>query len=124
RRRRDAARMCFGRVLVRAGDHQAGKSSEWRIVRLLSQCDFACIERLAVTGDQRAHHRMLGLVGLQIADAAPLLTTGTADDLVQELKGALGRARITVRKTEIGVDDAHEIEFWKMMPFGDKLRPD
>src|SRR3954465_12128892 len=67
---------------------------------------------------------MLGLMGLQVADAAALLAAGAADDLMQQLERALGRARVAVRQTEIGVDDADEIELRKVMPLGDELRSD
>ena len=67
---------------------------------------------------------MLGLVRLQIAVAAPLLAAGAADHLMQQLERALGRARIAVGKTQIGVDDADEIELGKMMTLGDELRAD
>src|SRR5437763_1559506 len=74
--------------------------------------------------DQRPHHRMLGLMGLQIADAAAFLATRTADHLVQELERALGRARIAVAQPEISVNDADQIELGKMVTLGDQLRAD
>ncbi len=43
---------------------------------------------------------------------------------MQELKGALGGARIAVRQAEIGVDDADQIELGEMMALGDKLGAD
>ena len=67
---------------------------------------------------------MLGLVRLQIADAAAGLAAGAADDLMQELERALGRARIAVGEAEIGVDDADQIELREMVALGDELRAD
>ena len=67
-------------------------------MRLLAQLDLGVVERLAVLRDQRAHHRMLGLVGLQIAVAGAGFAAGAADHLMQELEGALGGARIAVGK--------------------------
>ena len=77
---------------------------------LLAQLDLARIERVTVSGDQRAHHRMFGLVGLQITDTLPGLATGAADDLMQQLEGALRRPRIAVAQAKIRIDDADQIE--------------
>ena len=67
---------------------------------------------------------MLGLVRLQIADAVALLAPGAADDLMQQLERAFGRARVAVRQAEIGVDDADQIELREVVTLGDELRPD
>ena len=53
---------------------------------------------------------MFGLVGLQIADAAALIAPGAPDHLVEQLKGALGGARIAIAEAQIGVDHADQIE--------------
>ena len=63
-------------------------------------------------------------MGLQEAEAAALLPPGAARDLMQQLEGTLGRARITVGETKVGIDDADQIEFRKMVAFGDELRAD
>src|SRR5689334_456853 len=67
---------------------------------------------------------MLRLMRLQKTDAAPFLASGAADDLMQQLEAALRRARIAIAKTQIGVDDADEIEFREMVAFRHKLRAD
>src|SRR5712691_4325025 len=64
---------------------------------------------------------MLGLVRLEIADAGTLLAPGAADDLMQQLEGAFGGARIAIRQAEIGVDDADQIELGEMVTLGDQL---
>ena len=84
--------------------------SERRIMRLLAHLDLGGVERLAILRDQRAHHRMLGLMGLQIAAADAGIAAGAADHLMQQLKGAFGGARIAIVQAEIGVDDADQIE--------------
>src|SRR5438128_10873211 len=61
---------------------------------------------------------------LQEAHAAALLAPGAADYLVQQLEGALGSARSAIGGTEVGIDDADQIELREMMALGDKLRPD
>jgi hypothetical protein len=61
-------------------------------------------------------------MGLQKAEAPPCFAARTARDLMQKLKGALRRARIAVGETEIGIDNADEIELWKMMALGHELR--
>ena len=67
---------------------------------------------------------MLGLVRLQKSVAGAGFAAGAADHLVQELKGALGRARVAVGEAEIGIDDADEVEHREVMALGDKLRAD
>ena len=67
---------------------------------------------------------MLGLMGLQIAAADAGIASGAADHLMQELKGALGGARIAVAQAEIGIDDADEVELGEVMALGDELRAD
>ena len=67
---------------------------------------------------------MLGLVRLQVAQPAALLPPGAANDLMQQLEGAFGRARIAVGQTEIGVDDADQVELGKVVTLGDELRAD
>ena len=93
-------------------------------MRLFAQLDFAAVERVAIGRHQGPHHRMLGLVRLQVADAAALLAPGAAGDLMQQLERAFGRARVAVRQAEIGVDDADEIELREVVALGDELRPD
>ena len=67
---------------------------------------------------------MLGLVRLQITDAAPLLAPGAAGHLMQQLKCALGRARVPVRESQVGVDHAHQVKLGKVMSLGHQLRSD
>ena len=43
---------------------------------------------------------------------------------MQKLEGALGGAWVAVAETEIGIDDADQIELGKMMTFGDQLGAD
>ncbi len=72
RDRCDPARKSFGLVLVGARHQQAREPAERRIAGLLAHLDLGRVERVAVLRDQRAHHRMLGLVRLQEAVAAAL----------------------------------------------------
>ena len=66
----------------------------------------------------------LRLVGLEETDAMPFLAAGAPDDLMQQLKRALGGTRVAVGQPEIGVNDADEVELGEMVPFGDELRAD
>ena len=120
----EAARVAFGRRTLAGRYQQARQPPERRIAGSLAQLDLAGIEGLAIGGHQRPQDRVVGLVGLQIADAAARLAPGTADDLMQQLKGALGGARIAVGKAEIGVHHPHQIEPGKMMSLGDQLGAD
>src|SRR5690349_9532524 len=61
---------------------------------------------------------------LQKALPLPGFASGAARDLMQKLERPLGRARIAIRKTEIGIDDADQIELREMMALGDELRAD
>src|SRR6516164_10364723 len=119
-----AARKAFGGRAIPGGDNQARKPAERRITGALACSDFTGIKCLAVAGDQRLHHGMVGLVRLQEADAAALVAPRTADHLVEQLPGALGGARIAVAKPEIGVDHADQIEPWKMMTLRHQLGAD
>jgi len=105
-------------------DNQARQPPERRIAGALALLDFVSVERLAIARNQGAYHRMLRLVCLQVPEPTPLLASGAADDLVQQLEGAFRSARIAVSQAQIGVDNAHQIELREMMPFGDKLRAD
>ncbi len=67
---------------------------------------------------------MIGLVGLEIADAAALLAPGAADHLVEQLPGAFRRARIAVAQAQIRIDHADQIEPRKVVALGDQLRAD
>ena len=113
-----------GIVLVGAGDDDRGEPTERRIMRLLAQFDLGGVERLAVLRDQRPHHRMLGLVGLQVAVAGAGVAAGAADHLMQKLERALGGARIAIAQAEIGIDHADQIEHREVMALGDQLGAD
>ncbi len=67
---------------------------------------------------------MLGLMRLQIADAASLLAPGTADDLMQQLERAFGGARIAVCQAQIGIDHTNQVELGKMVSLRHKLGAD
>ena len=75
---------------------QACEAPERRIAAALAGFDLAGIKRFAIAGHQRLHHGVFRLVGLQIADAAALVAAGAPDHLVEQLKGALGGARIAI----------------------------
>ena len=61
---------------------------------------------------------------LQEAEALAFLAPGAADHLMQQLERALGRARIAVAETEIGIDDADQVELREMVALGDQLGAD
>src|SRR5262249_3637592 len=107
---RELARKARGGRAVTGGNDQTGKPPERRISRALPRVDFTGIERLAVAGDERLHHRMFALMGLQIADAAALVAASAADHLAQELPGALGGARIAIEKAQVRIDDPDQVE--------------
>ena len=66
------------------------------------------IERLAVAGDDRLHHRVLGRRGLDERTARAAHAAGPPGHLRQELKGALGGAEVAMRQGDIGIDHADE----------------
>ena len=67
---------------------------------------------------------MVGLVGLQIADAAALVASGAPDHLVEQLEGPLGGARIAIAQAQIGIDHADQIEPRKIVALGHQLGAD
>ena len=93
-------------------------------MRGLARGDLGGVEGLAVLRDQRAHHRMLGLVRLQQAAADAFAATGAAEHLMQQLEGALGGARVAVVEAEISIDHTDQVEHREVMALGDELRAD
>src|ERR1043166_5309044 len=93
------------RAKLSAGrDGEAAEPAKRPIAGAFALLDFAGVKRLAIVRGQRLHHGMLGLVRLQIADAAALLAAGAADHLIEQLERPLGGARIAIVQAEIGVD--------------------
>ena len=117
----ERARVARRLVPVGAGDDEARQPAERRIVRAFAGRDLCVVERFAVLRDQRAHHRVFGLVGLEIAAADAGVAAGAADHLMQELEGALGGTRVAVVEAQVGVDDADEVELGEVMALGDGL---
>jgi hypothetical protein len=67
---------------------------------------------------------MVGLEGLQQAEALLSGTAGAAGHLAEQLERALGGARIAVGQAEIGVDDADQGHVGEVVALGDQLRAD
>ena len=67
---------------------------------------------------------MVGLVGLQQADALLAGAARPTGHLAEQLEGAFGGARIAIGKSEIGIDDADQRHVRKIVPLGDQLRAD
>ncbi len=120
----EAAGIAFSGRPLPGRHEQAGEPPERRIAGRFTQRDFARVERVAIGRHQCAHHRMIGLMSLEIADAVAGLAPGTADHLVQQLEGALRSARIAVGQAEIGIYHADQIELGKVMSFRHQLRAD
>ena len=123
---RHGAGIGFGQCAILARDDQRGETAEGRHARSLADRGLAGIETLPVTGRDGLQHRIVRRIGLDVGlglctagDAA-----GTADDLFEDLKGALGRARIGTVEGQIRVDDADHRHVRKMMALGDKLGAD
>ena len=83
-----------------------------------------CIEGVAVARDKRLHHRVLGHIGLDQATPGDRFAARAPGHLMQELEGALGRARVGLCQAEIGVDHADQRQPRKVMALGDELRAD
>ena len=82
---REAARIIGRIVLVGPRHHDRGESAERRIAGALARFDLGGIKRLAILRDQRAHHRMLGLVRLQKPQADAGVAPRAPDHLMQKL---------------------------------------
>ena len=67
----------LGELLVAGRDDERGEAAEGRQQAGLAVADLARQERLAVAGDDGAHYRVIGVVGLDEA-AAPLSSTRPA----------------------------------------------
>src|SRR5579872_954289 len=83
---------------------------------------FLRIEAFDIARQKRLHHRMLRLPGLQQAAARLVAASGAPGRLLKELKGPLGRARIAIGETDVGVDDPNERQQRKIVALGDELR--
>ena len=92
--------------------------------RLFALGDLALVEGLGVARHDRPHDRMVGLEGLQKAEALLAGAPGAAGDLAQELEGALGGARVAIGEAEIGIDDADQRHVGEIVALGDELRAD
>ena len=116
--------MRFRRTAVLGRDDDRRKTPEWRqgaeapLLRLFS------IEPLRVAGHKRDDDRMLRLPCLQKRVARPVAASRASGRLTKKLERSLGRARIGVGETDVGVDDTDESEQRKVVPFGDELRAD
>ena len=67
---------------------------------------------------------MVGLEGLQQAEALLAGAAGAAGHLAEQLEGALGGARIAIGQAEIGIDDADQRHVGEIVALGDQLRAD
>ena len=67
---------------------------------------------------------MLRLPGLQKRVARLVAASRASGRLTKKLERALGRARIGVGETDVGVDDADKSQKRKVMSLGDELRAD
>ena len=100
--------MALGLGARGGADDDAGEPAEGRQAGALALGDLALIEGLGVARDDRPHHRMVGLEGLQQPKALLAGAPGAAGHLAEQLEGALGGARIAIGKAEIGIDDADQ----------------
>src|SRR5260370_28446704 len=89
-------RKAFGGWTIGPGDDEAREPPERRIPGALARLDLGRVEGRAVAGNDRTHHRVLRLMGLEIAVAAAGFAAGAGRHLIQELKGPLGGARIAI----------------------------
>src|SRR5208283_2993415 len=73
---------------------------------------------------QRAHHRVFGLIGLNEGRARLVAATRSARYLRKQLKRALRGARIATSEPQIRIDDADKRQMREVMPLCDELRAD
>ncbi len=79
--------------------------------------------RLAAGKETRSAVTPGGIRGL-IATTDAGVASGAADHLMQQLEGALGGARVAVIQSEVGVDDADEVELQEVMALRHQLGAD
>ena len=79
---------------------------------------------VTIARDDRFHYGMVRRIGLHQTATDEARATCAARHLMQKLEGAFGGARIAIAQAQVGIDHAHQIEFWEMMALGDKLRAD
>ena len=121
---RQSARVRFRRAAVLGRNDDRREPTERRQAAEAPLLRLFSIEPLGVAGHERCDDRMVRLPGLQKRVARLVVAPRAAGRLAQKLERALGRARIGVGETDVGVDNADKGQKRKVMPFGDELRAD
>ena len=121
---RQRARVRFRRAAVLGRDDDRRETPEWRQAAEPPLLGLLRVEPLGVAGHERRDDRMLRLPGLQQRMARLVAAPRASGRLTKKLERALGRARIGVGETDVGVDDADERQKRKVVPLGDELRAD
>ena len=116
--------MGLGGAGVLGRDDQRREPAEGRQAGALAQRRLLLVEALGLAAEQRANDRMIGLPALDQRAARLVAAAGAAGHLSEQLKSALGGARIGAAEPGIGVDDADQGQKGKIMALGDELRAD
>ena len=112
------------RGLLRVGDHELCDSAERRVGQARAFLHFAGVEGVVVVAPCALDGVVLRGVGLDQDASRGLGSPGSACDLGEELKGALGGAEIGVVQPDIREHDTHELHARKVVPLGHHLGSD
>ena len=121
---RQHPRVRFRGAAILGRDDDRRKAAERRQAAEPPLLGLLSVEPLGVTGHKRRDHRMVRLPCLQKRVAGFVAASRASRRLAKKLERALGRARIGVGETHVGVDYADKGQKREVMPLGDQLRAD
>src|SRR5260370_38403212 len=96
-------REAFGGWTIGPRDDEAREAPKRGVAGALARLDLGRVEGLAIARNDRTHHRVRRLVGLEIAVAAAGFAAGAARHLILELEGPLGGPRVAHGHPEVGL---------------------
>ena len=105
-------------------DDQRGEAAERRQAGVAAARRLLFVEALGIARQQRADHRVPGLVGLQQPAPPFLAAPRPPRHLLQQLERPLRRARIAARQADVGIDDSHQRQMRKVVALGHQLGAD
>ena len=124
RRPGDEPRRPVGHIGIGRREDQCRQAAEGRPIAGLALFGLQGQKTVAVALNQRLHHRMVGVVGLDQDPAGSLGPARTAGNLVQQMIGSLAGAQVAALQAQVGVDHAYQSQQREMVALGGELRAD
>src|SRR6266487_3117118 len=109
---------------MRGADGDQDRVLEWRKIATLAKFEFLLKVAGEIVVPRELDRRAKGCVSLHKHLAGHFATSRASGYLRKKLKGAFASAEIRQMQREIGVDDSHERDVWKMETLRNHLRTD